>query len=56
VVIGTLKRLTSIGSKITVKWKFKTAPARSNTKTKWWFIVHGDKAELQQLQQEWEPV
>jgi len=51
-----LKQLTSICSKIIVKRKFKTAPALPNTKTKWWFIVSGDEAELQQLQQEWEPV
>lgn len=53
-VTGALKRLTSIGEKVTVRRKFKTTlKAGSPPKTKWWFVVRGTEAELQQLQQEW---
>ena len=46
-----------MGEKVTVRRKFKTSHrADSPTKTKWWFVVRGAEAELQQLQLEWASV
>jgi len=42
-IIGMLKCLTSLGDKVTVKRKLKTAPANTKHQNQWWFIVRGEK-------------
>ena len=50
-----LKRLTSIGSKLTVKRKLQ-ATLEGGHKERWWFIIHGEEADLTCLQSQWEVV
>lgn len=54
-VSTTLKRLTTIGSKLIVKRKFQAA-SESGHKERWWFIIRGEEADLTCLQSQWEAV
>ena len=50
-VSTALNRLTTLGSKLLVKRKYKSL---ENGKTKWWFLVKGDESALMALESEWE--
>ena len=48
------QRLTSVGSKLTVKRK--SQPAANGRRDRWWFIVRGGEDDLDRLQSKWEAV
>ena len=53
-VIKSITQLTSIGSNVQVKRKYKTND--KGKVVKWWYILQGEEALLNQLEQEWEKV
>ncbi len=48
-----IKRLTVVGTKLTVKRKFKK---NENGKVKWWFLLKGAEDDLLKLEGEWQKV
>ena len=50
-VTGILRRLTSIGSKLSVKRKSRSATG--GRRESWWFILRGNEDDLTKLQSEW---
>ena len=52
-VASVLKKCTTVGTKLTVKRKFKTSDAG---KMKWWFLVKGTEGDLVKLEGEWPKV
>ncbi len=52
-IASALKKFTTVGSKLTVKRKFKTNEAG---KVKWWFLVKGVEDDLSKLEGEWQQV
>ena len=53
-VSATLKKLTSVASKIAVKRK--TRKHESSGKTRWWFLLKSDENVLNMLDTEWEGI
>ena len=53
VVKATLKRFSTTGEGVLVKRKYKTAGDGSKRVIRWWFVVRGEEAVLQRLQDEW---
>ena len=56
VVMSAIKQLTSapLGERLTIKRKFKTS--QNGTIKKWWFVVRGDKSDVEFLEKEWPKV
>ena len=54
-VSTTLKRLTTVGHKLTVKRKSQAA-SEGGRKERWWFIIRGDEVDLDCLQLQWETI
>ena len=52
-VIGRLTT-QSLSAKLTVKRKYKTN--KSGSVQKWWFVVRGEKLDVEQLEQQWEAI
>ena len=54
--MSAIKQLTSahLGERLTIKRKFKTS--QNGTIKKWWFVVRGDKSDVEFLEKEWPKV
>jgi len=54
--MNAIKQLTSapLGERLTIKRKFKTF--QNGTIKKWWFVVRGDKSDVEFLEKEWPKV
>ena len=55
-VSATLKKLTSVGSKIAVKRKTRRSRQEGSGKTRWWFLLKSDENVLKKLDDEWETI
>ena len=53
-MLATLKKLTSVDSKIVARRITKTL--EGSGKTRWWFLVKSDKDVLKKLGDEWESI
>ena len=53
VVINTIKQTTpsSLGPSFSIKWKFKNS--QNGTTRKWWFVIRGNKPDIDLLDKEW---
>ena len=51
--MNAIKQTTSapLGERLTIKRKFKTS--QNGTIKKWWFVVGGDKPDVELLEKEW---
>ena len=52
-ITGAIFKLTSVRSSLRVKRKDK---ALRNNKSAWWFVIHGQEADLNALETQWEKV
>ena len=49
-ILSTLQRCSSISEKVEVRRKYKK---KGENEIRWWFLIRGEEADLQTLEQEW---